>query len=270
MSRGSSSLGGGGGFSGGFSGGHSGSSGIHHGHSSNGGLLTGLVIGSLLSRGGGSGSSGSSGNYERPDPTQGGKYKRVKNTTATYVTSLIFLAVTVVFVVLSFLFRFDAVYVKTKGVATDYSYNYPYYYTTYDFVVDGTTYSVESKAGWTKLEHMEGKAYTQENINTYYLNKEYEIYYKKTNVYEVYEVESKADMPSTNAIYIFFAVIFGIVTLIVFSCGIYKYELDPEYEVKQREAEKNKPVDGKRRCQYCNSLIDEKTEKCPNCGASQK
>lgn len=266
MSRGSSSLGGGG-FSGG--GHHSGSSGIHHGHSSNGGLLTGLVIGSLLSRGNGS-SGGSEGNYERPDPTQGGKYKRVKNTKATYITSAIFLALTIMFIVFAVMFRFDAVYTQINATATDYDYKNGYYYTSYDFDINGTHYSVESKVGWTKLENMEGKTYTEENIQNYYLNKEYAIYYKNSDPYTIYEVEAKSDMPTSSGIYIFFAVATGIVAIAIFAGGLYKYELDPEYEARQREIERNKPVDGKRKCNYCNSLIDEKADKCPNCGASQK
>ena len=261
MSRGSSSLGGGG-FSGGFSGG-GGSHGYHG--SSNNGLLSGLIIGSILSRrNGGSGSSSNSSGGAGP------QYKRVRNQKATIIACAIMLAIAITFIVLSMVFTFDRVYAQTTATATDYDYKFGYYYTTYDFSLNGKEYSVESKVGWTKLEHMEGKAYTEENIETYYLHKDYQVYYKISDPYTIYEVEAKADMPSTNAIYIFLAVFFIFITIITYAVGIYKLELDPAYINEQKRQQEAKEMEGKRRCPYCGTIMDAKESKCSNCGASNK
>ncbi|MBQ8468440.1 MAG: zinc ribbon domain-containing protein [Clostridia bacterium] len=267
MSRGSSSISGGGGFSGGSS--HSGG-GYHS--SGNGGLFTGLLIGSLLSRR----SGGSSGDSSGENNSDGIKYKKVRNQRATLIVSGVFLAITVLFVVLSIVFRFSAVYDTISATATDYDYRYDYdqgrsyYYTTYEFTYGGRDYSIESKIGWTKLENMEGKTYTEENINTYYLHKNYEIFVKKSNPFEIYEVEAKGDMPSTNLIYIFFAIFFGIVTVIVYLAGINKYEIDQEYLAEKKKMEEEKMPEGKRKCGYCGGIIDASSNKCPHCGASTK
>ena len=267
MSRGSSSLGGGG-FSGGFSSGRSTGSygGSHSSHSSGSGLLSGLIIGSLLSRRSGGSSGSSSGGGQSSNPM----YKRVRNQKATLITCAIMLAIAITFIVLAVVFRFDAVYAQTGGVATDYDRKFGYYYTTYEFTVDGNEYSVESKVGWTKLENMEGKAYTPENIDTYYLHKTYQIFYKKADPYTIYEIEARSDMPSTNALYIFLAVFFGFVTIVTYAVGVYKLEIDPAYVEEQKRQEEAKQMEGKRKCPYCGTIMDAKETKCPNCGSSTK
>lgn len=261
MSRGSSSLGGGG-FSGGFSSG-GGSHGYHG--SSNNGLLSGLIIGSLLSRRSGGSSNGSSGGA-------GPQYKRVRNQKATIIACAIMLAIAVMFIVLGVVFRFDRVYAQTTATATDVEKVGIYYYTTYDFSLNGKNYSTDSKVGWTKLEHMEGYTvpYDRPDIEANYLNKDYQIFYKISDPYTIYEVEAKADMPSTNAIYIFLAVFFGFITIITYAVGIYKLELDPAYVDEQKRQQEVKEMEGKRRCPYCGTIMDAKESKCSNCGASQK
>ena len=268
MSRGSSSLGGGG-----FGGGSSFGGGGHYGggHSSNNGLLTGLILGSIFSRRGGSGPDGSVGNNENQNQV---KYKKIRNNKATNIVAGIFLAIVATFIILAVVFRFDNVYSQINATATDYDesveYGVKYYYTTYDFDIGSKHYSVQSKVGWTKLENMAGKAYTEENIQTYYLNKSYRIYYKNSNPYEVYEIEAKEDMDSPNAIYVFMAVVFGIITVAIYVGGINKYVVDEEYIQAVEKVAEAKDEHKKHKCPYCGSVIPDGETKCSNCGANLK
>ena len=276
---------GGGGFSGGHSGGFSG--GHSHSHSSGNGLLTGLIVGSLLSRN--SSGSSSSGSSRTPvDPTQGGKYRKVKNKTLTYVISAIFLALTILFVGLSIAFRFENVYVLVSAKAvkcevdtSSSTYSHKYYYTSYNFTtLNGENmFGVRSQISWDGLDDLDpaDNPYSEDQINEIYLKKssgyrDLNIYYLKSNPSIIYDEAAKVydEIPSKNGVFIFFAVICGIVTLLVFFVGISKYELNPEYVREQTRLEKQKVPQGKRRCSYCGSVFDEKEDKCPDCGASQK
>ena len=250
MSRGSSSLGGGG-FSGGFSSGRSTGSygGSHSSHSSGSGLLSGLIIGSLLSRRSGGSSGSSSGGGQSSNPM----YKRVRNQKATLITCAIMLAIAITFIVLAVVFRFDAVYGKVYGTYVGNDYKYGYYYSSYTYTVDGTLYNRESKVGWTLLEPIDA-----------------ELYYLKSDPNVIYETEARSDMPSTNALYIFLAVFFGFVTIVTYAVGVYKLEIDPAYVEEQKRQEEAKQMEGKRKCPYCGTIMDVKETKCPNCGSSTK
>ena len=178
----------------------------------------------------------------------------MRNQKATIIASSIFLAITIAFIVLSIVFRFDAVYGKVYGTyVPPAEERNGYYYSSYKYTVDGVEYNRQSKVGWTLLEPIDA-----------------ELYYLKSDPNVIYETEAKSDMSSTNGLYIFLAVLFGIITIVIYAGGINKYQLDPAYVEEQKRQEEAKQMEGKRKCPYCKSIMDASENKCPNCGASMK
>jgi rubrerythrin len=256
MSRGSASLGGSRG--GGFGGGHSGGSGIRGGGGGGnalGWLIAGAIIGSHRRSGGNPPPAGGNGGGG-PQPNNGVQYKLVRDNKKTNIIGSIFAAVCLMFIVLSLVFSFNNVYGLTQGVATDNHPDYQGYRTDYTYTVDGETYN-----------EVLSKLQFQEPAD---IGETYDIYYKKSDPTIIYEAEGKSLIPSPNAIYIVFAVIFGIITLFIFLGGVRKRVVDEELTQRQEKINQNVVADGKARCYYCGVLMDEGASKCPNCGAPRK
>ena len=210
-----------------------------------------------------SGKSSNDSTSEESQTTNGVKYKRVKNKKATTIVSVILGAITAFFIVMSifgFGFRYGTVMGTVESVYDVYMYGEKYYFTSYRYEIDGRVYSAESQSGWTMLPEPEST----------YIGSEYELYYEKDDPYVIYEVEDKANMPSAEGIYQFFAVVFGVATACVAFIGIGKQEIDQEHIKAQEQIAKQTMPEGKRRCEYCQSIIDENGDKCPNCGAPLK
>lgn len=261
MSRGRSSLGGGsrgGGFSRG--GGSRSHGGIHFG-----GGLNWIIPAMLLSKSTNSGGQNDNNNNE---PVY--KYKKVRNKKATAITAIILAVACALCIALSVCFRFDAVYTQTTAVVTgcveeyDYDDMCYYLYTSYKFEVDGQIYKVQSKSGWTQLP--DGIKF--KDWQTEYYGKEYQIYYKNSDPYQIWEIEAKEYIPDNSSIYVTFAVILGIICIIICAVGINKYELDSELMEQQAEIKSKILPDGKVKCSYCGTIVDKETNKCPSCGAS--
>ena len=200
---------------------------------------------------------------EDSQTTNGVEYKRVRNKKTTTIVSVILGAITAFFIVMAifgFGFKYGTVMGTVESVYDVYMYGERYYFTSYRYEVDGRVYSAESQSGWTMLPEPEST----------YIGSEYELYYEKDDPYIIYEVEDRSNIPSGEVIYQFFAIVFGIATVCVAVVGIGKQEIDQEHIKAQEQIAKQTMPEGKRRCAYCQSIIDEDGDKCPNCGAPLK
>jgi hypothetical protein len=252
MSRGGASLGGS------HGGGHGGGGNFRAGGGGGnalGWLIAGAVIGSSR-RSGGNPPPPSGGNSPTPQPNNSVQYKLVRDNKKTNIIGTIFAAVCLMFIILSIVFSFNNVYGLTQGVATDNHPDYQGYRTDYTYTVDGTTYN-----------EVLSKLQFQEPAD---IGEIYDLYYKKSDPTIIYEAEGKSLIPSTNAIYIVFAVIFGIITLFIFVGGVRKRVVDEELTQRQEKINQNIVPAGKARCRYCGTLMDAGASKCPNCGAPRK
>lgn len=221
----------------------------------------GFIIGAMLGR-----DYASQGESVEVKPTNNQpavKYKKVRNKKATATTCLILGAITIVFIALSicgFNMQYGRVAGTVESVYTRYEYGEKYYYTSYEYVVDGRVYSAESQSGWTLLP---------DPIDIY-IGGQYELYYKKSNPYIIYEIEDKENIPTNKNFYILLAVMFGITTVCIAVAGIGKYEIDKEHLEAQEKLNKQKVPNGKKLCEYCGNISDANKDKCQSCGAPLK
>ena len=218
--------------------------------------LLGFMIGSMLSSGDGEFSVSS--NYVE---NQVQKYKKVRNKKATAIVSAILGIITLVFIILSAC-AVDISYGKVMGTVVRKPYERDewgekYYYSSYKYKVDGKTYSSESNVGWTMLP---------DPIEVYVGN-QYELYYKRRNPYDIYEVEYKENIPSSKEEFMAIAVIFALATIITACVGFRKNEINPEWQEEQKRIEEQNQMMGKKRCEYCSNITEDDNAKCPQCGA---
>lgn len=245
-----------GGSRGGFGGGRPHGVGFHHGGSSVSDFVISAFVAKKLFDGGVSqGESGE--DYSVP------RYKAVRNKVATAIVSGILFAITIA-LTLCAIFYVDVVYGKVMGTVESYEVRYEfgetYYYTNYQYTVKDKTYSAESGAGWTKLP---------ESAETY-VGSTYELYYKRTNPYVIYEIEDKENLPETWIVFMvlgLFSLSFGI---LVYKNGINKYVENPQWKKEQEERKQKQSLGGKSKCDYCGTLVGDGKDKCPSCGASIK
>lgn len=191
------------------------------------------------------------------------KYKKVKNKKATAITSAIFGVLTILSIILSVCavsISFGKVMGTVEKVYSRKIFNETYYYTSYEYVVDSQTYYAESQTGWTMLP---------DPIHIY-MGSQYELYYKKSNPYIIYEIEDKENLPTLKPVFLAFAFILGITTICILVIGVGKYQLNPEWVQAQKIAEDKEKMQGKKRCDYCASIMDENLNKCTSCGAPLK
>lgn len=250
----------GGGHSGGGSHGNFGHGGFritphHHGSSTTDFLMSAFIAKKLFGEEGGSGQS-------NDGPTVS-KYIRSKDKTKTNIVSIILFGLAVLFLFLS-IFSVEISYGKVVGTVESwddhYEYGTRYYFTRYNYVVDGQEYSAESLSGWEDPPENE----------TTYIGSKAELYYKRTNPYEIYEVEDKANIPTFLALFEFFTFAFLIAGICVRVNGVGKYQENPEWKRQVEEIKEKQELGGKSRCSYCGTIVEEGKTRCPSCGASIK
>ena len=206
------------------------------------------------------------------------KYKKVRNKKATLIVGLIFACLFVLFFSLALANNNERSYGTIIGTATvvdsAYMYGDKYYYTTYNFVLDGKEYSTESQIGWTQLPDIPiGKEDDIDYVLQYYLGKQFELYYLKDNPYVIYEIEEGLEnLPSQNSGYIIGSIFMFIVAVSIFAIGINRTEEDTEYakEYERLLQEQELKRENKLLCKYCGTKVDKDIHKCPSCGAPVK
>ena len=139
--------------------------------------------------------------------------------------------------------------VEAKAISNDYHCGY--YYTTYEYYVDGKFYVEESDVGW-ELEEREGNVVT--------------IYYLKSDPSFITE-ESPFDFGSGM---VFFFTIASIASTIIFAVLVKKTASRKSTATASVEDTPSEPVDDRITCRYCGTKYDKSKETCPNCGANSK
>lgn len=226
----------------------------YHGHGSS---MSDFVLSAYVAKRlfDGDGTSGSG------EKTTVNKYRRVKNKVATKIVSGIFYALTVVFIILA-IFSVDITYGKVTGIVESFDIiprmGENYYFTSYHYVVNDKEYSAESQSGWSKLP---------ESAETY-IGSEYELYYKRTDPYIIYEIEDRANLPTSVVLYSFVAIFTLVFGFMFTKYGIWKTVENPQWQKQQEAIKEKQELDGRSRCKYCGTIADANDKKCPSCGAS--
>lgn len=265
MGRGMSGTGGGGGR--GFSGGGGGfrpstsrPSGVHHHtsvHVHSGGFWNGLMFGSLMaSRNGTSGGTGGA----------NVKYKKTRNKVATLILGIVFLAIAATCIVCANVFTYktiDATVVSYREADVYSMYGEEYYYCTYSYTVKGKEYTKESQV------YFEYGGDNPADLEEFAVGTTQRIKYKNTEPTIIYEIEGKKHIDDDfGTVGWVFGIIFGVITVIVFVCGVQKVEVieEPAAEAASTSSS-TKLEEGKVRCKYCGSILDKDDTFCTGCGA---
>ena len=156
-------------------------------------------------------------------------------------------------------------YKETEAVCVGNDYTQGYYFTRYDYIVDGVEYkNVRSNESWSIAE-TEGETVT--------------IYYEKDNPEEIYE--EKPSEGGAGIAIVFFGLIFAGVGSIPIVIGVKQLKnkgAASEYVEGDYEAEDGSTVDIAKptqseekftTCPYCGSKYDKNLGACPRCGASK-
>ncbi len=262
-SRGHSSNSGHGHTGGGYGGGHGGRPMGGHGgvgprpHYHHGGSMSDFVLSAYVAKKLFDGDE-TYGSNEKPTAK---KYHRVKNQVATKIVSGILYALTVVFIIMA-IFSVDITYGKVTGTVESYDLiprmGENYYFTSYHYVVKDKEYSAESQSGWSKLPESEET----------YIGSEYELYYKRTDPYIIYEIEDRANLPTAVVLYVFVAMFMLTFGLMCTKYGIWKTVENPQWQKQQEAIKEKNELGGKSRCKYCGTIANANDKKCPSCGAS--
>ena len=198
------------------------------------------------------GSSKTVKNTTEQETESGVKYKYVRNTKSTILVCSVLAAFLIMLIYCAYITGYGTVMGRAVSYDTYYSYGDTYYYTSYEYTIKGETYSAESQLGWTNL---------------YPMGRDYELYYSRSNPYEIYEIEGKADLPTGSYGFIFFAVIVGVVFIVIATTGVKKQVVDEAATEAYKREQENKVPEGKERCKYCKTVSDSTEIKCPSCGA---
>ena len=180
------------------------------------------------------------------------KYKAVRNKKATIAVCSVLAVFLIMLIYCAYITGYGTVMGKAVSYDEYYSFGETYYYTSYEYTVDGKEYSAESQLGWTNL---------------YPMGYEYELYYSRSNPYEIYEVEGKSDLPNGQYGFVFFAIVVGVVLIVIAITGVKKYVVDEAATQAYQKEQEMKLPEGKTRCKYCGSVSEETESKCPSCGA---
>ena len=170
-------------------------------------------------------------------------------------------------------------YGQTVGTVVKNDYNYSvedgdyYYFTTYRYTVNSTTYTQKSEIGWDEPADI-GTTET--------------IYYLKSNPQIVTDLDPEEGQSSGKVVLIFVGLIFGVGGLICLIVCISKYrknkknsESSEEQTVSQTTASTSEPFteyssssyslnDNRKVCEYCGTILRTGETKCPGCGARIK
>lgn len=138
--------------------------------------------------------------------------------------------------------------VDAKAISNDYHWGY--YYTTYEYYVDGRLYVEESDVGW-EYEEREGNVVT--------------IYYLKSDPTFITE-ESPFDFGSGI---LFFFTLASIASTVIFAVLVKKTKSKTSTEPASVDTP-SEPIDDRISCRYCGTKYDKTKETCPNCGANSK
>ncbi len=145
-------------------------------------------------------------------------------------------------------------YKKVQAVAIDNDYINTWYYTTYEYEINGVEYTNRSQEGWEYPETI-GKIVT--------------IYYLKDNPNYITEKTPNSDGTSTAVT--IGGLVFGLVGVGLIVGGV-KTKQQKDTETKQINTisqEEPQVKETKIRCPYCHSYHDKNVDSCPNCGASK-
>ncbi|MBQ3502297.1 MAG: zinc ribbon domain-containing protein [Clostridia bacterium] len=144
-------------------------------------------------------------------------------------------------------------YSTVNGVAISNRDSGVWYYTTYEYTIDGTEYVNESDVGWEIAED-EGKIV--------------KLYYLKDDPNFITEEKPADMMGGVACLIISSAFIAGIVIFI--RLEIKNRKKLKEGELVEVEQTSSKSSDDKIKCPYCGTKYDKNDSSCPNCGASNK
>ncbi|MBR2970128.1 MAG: hypothetical protein IKC49_03635, partial [Clostridia bacterium] len=142
-------------------------------------------------------------------------------------------------------------YGTVSATAISNDYHWGYYYTTYEYYVDGKLYVEESDVGW-ELEEREGKVVT--------------IYYLKSDPSFITE-ENPFSFGSGMIIFFTLACIASTIT---FAVLLKRCKSVQPANISSEEEPASEPIDDRITCRYCGTKYDKSKETCPSCGASNK
>jgi len=205
-----------------------------------GGVRTYSTIGSTTYYSGGGSSSGSSSGSSK---------------VALTIAGVIFIVMALITLGAGFSIINDSNdYATTQGTAISNTYTGGWYYTTYDYTVDGQDYTSTSDEGW-ELPETVGKTVT--------------IYYLKDNPYVITEKETQST--GASGILIIVGVVFGVIGIVlVVSAAKMKKETKVASETTTTEI--NTPSEKTSNdiiCPYCGSKYNASLNSCPKCGAGK-
>ena len=144
-------------------------------------------------------------------------------------------------------------YDKVSATCVDNVKSQGYYYTLYDYTIDGKFYdNVRSNQGW-QFEEVVGKTVT--------------IYYLKSDPNEISE-ENPVDL-TAGFIMIGFGLVFGGMGAIPMVLSIKEIKAGKGVS---SESENSKPTaveETSKKCPYCGAKYNKNSDTCPKCGASR-
>lgn len=144
-------------------------------------------------------------------------------------------------------------YDKVSATCVDNVKSQGYYYTLYDYTVDGKFYdNVRSNQGWQFAEDV-GKTVT--------------IYYLKSDPNEISE-ENPVDL-TAGFIMIGFGLVFGGMGAIPMVLSIKEIKAGKGKSSGSEETTPTTPEDPNKKCPYCGAKYSKNSSTCPKCGASR-
>lgn len=186
----------------------------------------------------------------------GGSYNGGTSRTASIVLGIIFAIFGSIIMIPGFIqcsqyFKYDT----TTAVCVDNVYSHGWYYTLYDYSVDGKFYNdIRSNQGWEFAEDVGATV---------------KIYYLKSDPSEISE-----DCPVSlvDGLWLVgFGVIFGGVGIAVLVSGIKKHKKSGNAEFDNVEISSSRTLDESPHtyCSYCGAKYDKHLNSCPKCGAGK-
>lgn len=127
-----------------------------------------------------------------------------------------------------------------------------WYYTTYDYTVDGTDYTNRSMQGWEFPEDI-GKVVT--------------IYYLKSDPNVIYE-ENPVDRSESGILIFFGLVVAGIGAVPLVLC-IKEIKAQKSGGNSDGNTGSEKQEEQSKKCPYCGARYNKNSDTCPKCGASR-